>query len=145
MRFEWQVPCSPESEGFYVSFLVRVWSRKARVEMKIKKAITLTVAALGLSLLSGASDYSATRIETGKTNTLFAASQKRDSKFETFTGTIAKKGDQFVLTDNSSKFSYSLDDQQTAEKFAGKKVRVKGILDAVNNTIRIETIEIAAA
>ena len=113
--------------------------------MKIKKAITLTVAALGLSLLSGASDYSATRIETGKTNTLFAASQKRDSKFETFTGTIAKKGDQFVLTDNSSKFSYSLDDQQTAEKCAGKKVRVKGILDAVNNTIRIETIEIAAA
>ena len=113
--------------------------------MKTKRVITLTVAALGLSFLSGASAYSATRTETGKTNTVFAASQKRDSKFETFTGTIAKKGDQFVLTDNSSKFSYSLDDQQTAEKFAGKKVRVKGILDAINNTIRIETIEIAAA
>jgi uncharacterized protein YdeI (BOF family) len=113
--------------------------------MKINKAITLTAAALGLSFLSGASAYSATRTETGKANTVFAASQKRDSKFETFTGTIAKKGDQFVLTDNSSKFSYSLDDQQTAEKFAGKKVRVKGILDTVNNTIRIETIEIAAA
>lgn len=113
--------------------------------MKNKRTISLTAAALGLSLLSGASAYTATRTETGKTNTAFAASQKRDSKFETFTGTIAKKGDQFVLTDNSSKFSYSLDDQQTAEKFAGKKVRVKGILDSVNNTIRIETIEIAAA
>jgi|HubBroStandDraft_2_1064218.scaffolds.fasta_scaffold94702_2 uncharacterized protein YdeI (BOF family) len=114
--------------------------------MKINKAFTLTeAAALGLSFLSGASAYSATKTETGKINTVFAASQKRDSKFETFTGTIAKKGDQFVLTDNSSKFSYSLDDQQTAEKFAGKKVRVKGILDSVNNTIRIETIEIAAA
>ena len=62
--------------------------------MKINKAITLTAAALGLSFLSGASAYSATRTETGKTNTVFAASQKRDSKFETFTGTIAKKGDR---------------------------------------------------
>jgi uncharacterized protein YdeI (BOF family) len=113
--------------------------------MKAKRAITLTLAALGLSLLTGASTQTATKTETGQTSTLVATSQKRDSKFETFTGTIAKKGDQFVLTDASSKFSYSLDDQQTAEKFAGKKVRVKGILDAVNNTIRIETIEIAAA
>ena len=113
--------------------------------MKTKRGITLTVAALGLSFAAGASTYTATTNETGKTYKLLAASQKRDSKFETFTGTIAKKGDQFVLTDNSSKFSYSLDDQQTAEKFAGKKVRVKGILDTVNNTIRIETIEIAAA
>jgi uncharacterized protein YdeI (BOF family) len=113
--------------------------------MKTKRVITLTVAALGLSFAAGASTYTATNTETGKSNKLLAASQKHDSKFETFTGTIAKKGDQFVLTDNSSKFSYSLDDQQTAEKFAGKKVRVKGILDTVNNTIRIETIEIAAA
>jgi hypothetical protein len=112
--------------------------------MKTKRGITLTVAALGLSFAAGASTYTPTATETGKTNKLLAESQKRDSKFETFTGTIAKKGDQFVLTD-SSKFSYSLDDQQTAEKFAGKKVRVKGILDTVNNTIRIETIEIAAA
>jgi hypothetical protein len=135
----------PESEGFRVSPFVNVWSKKARVEMKTKRAITLTVAALGLSFAAGASTYTATTTETGKTNKLLAAGQKRDSKFETFNGTIAKKGDQFVLTDDSSKFSYSLDDQQTAEKFAGKKVRVKGILDTVNNTIRIETIEIAAA
>ena len=114
--------------------------------MKTKKTISLTAAALGISLLTGASAYTATKAyQTGKTDTLVQAGQKRDSKFETFTGTIAKKGDQFILTDDSSKFSYALDDQQTAEKFAGKKVRVKGILDAVNNVIRIETIEIAAA
>jgi uncharacterized protein YdeI (BOF family) len=135
----------PESEGFRVSSFVNVWSRKAREEMQTKRTITLAVAALGLSFSAGASTDTTTRTETGKTDTLLAASQKRDSKFETFTGTIARKGDQFVLTDDSSKFSYSLDDQQTAEKFAGKRVRVKGILDAVNNTIRIETIEIAAA
>ena len=113
--------------------------------MKTKRTISLTAAALGISLLTGASAYTATKAYTGKADTLVQAGQKRDSKFETFTGTIAKKGDQFILTDDSSKFSYALDDQQTAEKFAGKKVRVKGILDAVNNTIRIETIEIAAA
>jgi hypothetical protein len=138
-----------QSEGFRVSFLLKVWSTKVRVEMKTKRTITLTVAALGFSLLAGVSTYTATKTYTGNTNTLFAPGfapgQERDSKIKTFTGTIAKKGDQFILTDDSSKSSYSLDDQQTAEKFAGKKVRVKGILDAVNNTIRIETIEIAAA
>ncbi|HKD63428.1 MAG TPA: DUF5818 domain-containing protein [Candidatus Acidoferrales bacterium] len=112
--------------------------------MNIKKGITLTVAALGLSFVAGASTHIATKTETGKINTL-PANQKRDSKIETFTGTIAKKGDQFILTDDSSKMSYSLDDQETAEKFSGKKVRVKGILDAVNNTIRVQIIEIVAA
>ena len=71
--------------------------------------------------------------------------QKESSKIQQFTGMIAKKGDQFILTDDSNRSSYQLDDQETAEKFAGKKVRVKGILDSVNNTIRIQTIEIAAA
>ena len=111
--------------------------------MKTKRTISLTAAALGISLLTGLSAHTATKAY--KADTLVQTGQKKDSKFETFTGTIAKKGDQFILTDDSSKFSYALDDQQTAEKFAGKKVRVKGILDAVNNTIRIETIEIAAA
>ena len=107
--------------------------------MKTRRVVTFAAVALGFLVLSGASPFA---IPSSKTQS--ATAQKRDSKFETFTGTIAKKGDQFVLTDASSKFSYSLDDQQTAEKFAGKKVRVKGILDAVNNTIRIEAIEIAA-
>jgi uncharacterized protein YdeI (BOF family) len=139
---------APKSEGFWVSFLGIVWSTKARAEMKTKRKIGLTAVALGVSLLAGSSAYTAytaTKASTTKAATLMQAGQKRDSKFETFTGTIAKKGDQFVLTDDSSKMSYSLDDQQTAEKFAGKKVRVKGILDAVNNTIRVQIIEIAAA
>jgi hypothetical protein len=113
--------------------------------MKTKKANRLSAAALGISLVTGASAYTATNYRATNADVLGGANQKRDSKIETFTGTIAKKGDQFVLADDSSKSSYSLDDQETAEKFAGKKVRVKGILDAVNNTIRIQAIEIAAA
>jgi hypothetical protein len=118
--------------------------------MKTKTANSLSAAALGISLVTGVSAYtatyhSATDYRATRADVLAAANQKRDSKIATFTGTIAKQGDQFVLTDDSSKSSYSLDDQQTAEKFVGKKVRVKGILDAVNNTIRIQAIEIAAA
>jgi hypothetical protein len=119
--------------------LTLVWSKSGRIDMKINGIATITAVVLWFSVLSGASVFA----KSGHFVT--AQNQKRDSKFETFTGTIAKKGDQFVLTDDSSKMSYSLDDQQTAEKFAGKKVRVKGILDAVNNTIRIQDIEEAAA
>ncbi|MGH9744520.1 MAG: DUF5818 domain-containing protein [Candidatus Acidiferrales bacterium] len=64
---------------------------------------------------------------------------------ETFTGTVSKNGSTFILRDESSKATYQLDDQQTAEKFAGKKVRVTGVLVASNNTIRIDHIEIATA
>jgi uncharacterized protein YdeI (BOF family) len=64
---------------------------------------------------------------------------------KTFTGTIAKSGEQFVLRDDSSKASYHLDDQQSAGKFAGKRVRVTGVLDASNNTIRVQSIEEANA
>ena len=63
----------------------------------------------------------------------------------TFTGTIAKNGERFVLKDEGGKSWYDLDDQQTAGKFAGKRVRVTGTLDASNNTIRVQTIEEASA
>jgi hypothetical protein len=62
-----------------------------------------------------------------------------------FTGTIAKSGQQFVLREESSKSLFQLDDQQSAEKFAGKRVRVIGVLDDSNNTIRVQSIEEANA
>jgi hypothetical protein len=64
---------------------------------------------------------------------------------KTFTGTIAKSGQQFVLREESSKSLFQLDDQQSAEKFAGKRVRVIGVLDDSNNTIRVQSIEEANA
>jgi len=60
---------------------------------------------------------------------------------KTFVGTIHKSGDQFVLRVDTSKESFQLDDQRTASKFAGKKVKVVGVLDASNNTIRVQSIE----
>jgi uncharacterized protein YdeI (BOF family) len=62
-----------------------------------------------------------------------------------FTGTINKSGDTFIFTDDSTKSSYQLDDQQSAGKFDGKKVKIIGTLDAANNMIRVQSIEAATA
>ncbi len=47
----------------------------------------------------------------------------------------------YILYDGKS--AYMLSDQQTPEKFAGKKVKVKGTLDAKTKTIRVESITAA--
>jgi len=45
-----------------------------------------------------------------------------------------------VLSDDSRKSSYELDDLQTASKFEGKKVKVTGTLDVTNNMICVQNI-----
>jgi len=47
-------------------------------------------------------------------------------------------GAPYVLYDG--KDTYTLSDQKTPEKFAGKKVTVTGVLDAKNKTIRVTSI-----
>jgi uncharacterized protein DUF5818 len=75
-----------------------------------------------------------------------AQNQSEDQpKVQTFTGTITKNGDQFLFSDEGSKKSYQLDDQKTASRFDGKKVKVTGTLDAANNLIRVQSIEPASA
>jgi uncharacterized protein DUF5818 len=74
-----------------------------------------------------------------------SAGQKSDQPtIQTFLGTITKAGNQFILHDEVSKNSYQLDDQGTASKFSGKKVKVTGTLDATNNLIRVQSIEATA-
>jgi len=51
---------------------------------------------------------------------------------------VEAHGATYVLYDG--KHSYALNDQQTPEKFAGKKVTVTGTLDAKTSTIHVETI-----
>ena len=50
-------------------------------------------------------------------------------------------GAQYVLYDG--KKAYTLSDQKTPEKFAGKKVTVTGTLDAKTRTIQVESITAA--
>ena len=47
----------------------------------------------------------------------------------------------YMLYDGKS--AYTLSDQQTPEKFAGKKVKVKGTLDTKTKTIHVQSITAA--
>ena len=63
---------------------------------------------------------------------------------QSFSGTIAKSGGKLVLKDMASKTEYQLDDQQKAQSFVGKSVKVTGTLDAQTNTIHVSDIQEAA-
>jgi hypothetical protein len=65
-------------------------------------------------------------------------------QIQTFMGTITKLGNRFVFSDDVSKTSYQLDDQETASKFDEKKVKVTGTLDASHDIIRVQSIEATA-
>jgi hypothetical protein len=56
---------------------------------------------------------------------------------QTFSGTITKSGDKYVLQDADSGKSYDIDHQAQLKQYEGKKVRVHGTLDA-NNTIHVQ-------
>ncbi len=60
---------------------------------------------------------------------------------QTFEGKIMKKQGQYVFEDSTGK-SYMLDNQEKAKQFEGKKVKVKGTLTVVTNTIRVSNIEL---
>jgi hypothetical protein len=62
---------------------------------------------------------------------------------QSITGIIVKQGEKYVLKagDNTT---YQLDDQSSAAQYQGKQVKVVGILDADNNTLHIEGIELAS-
>ena len=57
---------------------------------------------------------------------------------QTFTGTVVKQGDKFVLQDAASGKSYDIDHQDQVKQFEGKRVRVHGTLDASSNLIHIQ-------
>jgi len=67
--------------------------------------------------------------------------QDTERKTKTFSGTIIKDGDNFVLRDAASKLSYVLDDAEKAGKFEGKNVKVTGTLDVARNTIHVAVIQ----
>lgn len=58
-----------------------------------------------------------------------AAGAAAPSESQTFSGTVVKQGDKYVLKDDSGK-TYDIDHQSDVAKFEGKRVRVQGTLDA---------------
>ena len=63
------------------------------------------------------------------------------AEVRTFTGTIVESGDNLVLADAESGTTFQLDDQQKAQEFVGKKVKVSGVLDTATGVIRVSAIE----
>jgi len=56
---------------------------------------------------------------------------------QTFTGTIVKSGDKFVLQDTATGKTYDIDHQDIVGQHVGRKVRVTGTLDPDGKTIHI--------
>ncbi len=57
-----------------------------------------------------------------------------------FSGKIVKSGNKLVLMDADNKTTYQLDDQQKAQDFLNKTVKVTGVLDTATGTIRVSAI-----
>ena len=57
-----------------------------------------------------------------------AGSSTDASGSQTFSGTVVKQGDKYVLKDDAGK-TYDIDHQSDVAKFEGKRVRVQGTLD----------------
>ena len=61
-------------------------------------------------------------------------------KVTTYTGTVVKDGEQYVLRDSSGSV-YKLDDTSRAQAFEGKTVKVTGKLDADAKMIHVDSIQ----
>lgn len=56
---------------------------------------------------------------------------------QTFSGTVMKQGDKYMLKDDSGHV-YDIDHQDEVKKFDGKRVRVQGTLDPTGNKIMVK-------
>ncbi len=56
---------------------------------------------------------------------------------QTFSGTVVKQGDKYVLRDDSGQ-TYDIDHQTEVAKFDGKRVRVQGTLDPTGKKIMVK-------
>jgi hypothetical protein len=66
-----------------------------------------------------------------------ASGAATDTGSQTFSGTVTKRGDKYVLKDDSGK-TYDIDHQDEVKKFDGKRVRVQGTLDPATNKIMVK-------
>ena len=73
-----------------------------------------------------------------------AMPNQNSSKTATFTGTVVKDGEQYVLRDSSGSV-YKLDDSSRAQAFEGKTVKVTGRLDADSKMIHVDSIQALAS
>lgn len=66
--------------------------------------------------------------------------KSQTSTVQSFTGTVSKEADSFILQVSKTVF-YKLDNEQQVQQYEGQKVRVTGTLDASINLIHVEKVE----
>jgi hypothetical protein len=66
------------------------------------------------------------------------AESTQSAEVQSFTGTILKSGDRYVLQDGTTGNNYDLDHQDQLQKYENKKVRVHGTLDPSGKMIRLQ-------
>ena len=99
----------------------------------------------GLLIITGTSSAQTSRTFTGAiTDSMCATADHSRMRMgstdaECTIACISAHGALYVLYDG--KDVYVLSDQQTPEKFAGKKVTVTGTLDAKTKTIQVDSIK----
>lgn len=67
-------------------------------------------------------------------------SQEQNSTAQTFTGTVDKEADSYVLKVADSTV-YKLDNQQAVQSYEGRRVQVTGTLDRAINLIHVDKVE----
>ena len=75
--------------------------------------------------------------ESGAQQSGSAADSGAAAGTQTFSGTVVKQGDKYMLKDDSG-HTYDIDHQDEVKKFEGKRVRVQGTLDAGSNKIMVK-------
>ncbi|PYX52429.1 MAG: hypothetical protein DMG79_00735 [Acidobacteria bacterium] len=66
-----------------------------------------------------------------------SASTPNATDSQTFSGTVMKSGDKYVLKTDTGK-TYDIDHQDDVKKFDGKRVRVQGTLDESGTKIQVK-------
>jgi hypothetical protein len=104
-------------------------------------ALTAGLCLASQSTLAQSTDFKSSPIQQQSLQTSLQTDDQ-DAAAVTFSGKmIMKSGNKFVLAGSDNLTTYQLDEQQRAQDFLNKRVKVTGSLDASTGTIRIRAID----
>lgn len=132
-RFQFGLP-DAESPAHVQSPLEVISVHTAKSDLVVGSTVSVLVLLFALAWGSPFIGFTAARAQDQP-----QPQQTQQAKSGTFTGTVVKSGDQYVLRDSSGE-TFKLDDAQRAQPFEGKTVKVTGQLDEQARTIHVENI-----
>jgi outer membrane biosynthesis protein TonB len=75
--------------------------------------------------------------QTPDSKTAPSATAPSATDTQSFSGTVVKSGDKYMLKDDAGK-TYDIDHQDEVKKYEGKRVKVQGMLDATGTKITVK-------